>query len=506
MMTTGLEVISKMGFQDDIKAGHYNSLLIRGESGKDTWQEMREEMREQELSAIHQEYRYSTIGNRRARMSMRDADWIPVGGDMQYSSFDLERIQSLLWWLYRNNWLCANVVDNFSYLIWGNGFSVQWGNDGQANRWKEIAQAIDWRMAQRERIQATMCFGEYFTLLLPLGDVESDSPQKIKSDIVGLDPWNVKEIVCDPAQPRIREKYCAGIDTWYRGDDVLHHRVKWMGNYRRGLPICLPVLDPLYWAEKALGNQHWVHHIRCRIPLIWRVTGGSEGVDAEKARVGTTLPKPGTVWFQNQGATAEFPNYNIKSTNTLEVYRGFVLATATGVGLPEFMVGASAEQSAYASLLAQESPTVQKIIDFQGIFRGDFRKIISALTGSDDFQIEVPPVVQRDLKSESEAYAIIFDRGMLSKQTFLGKLGLEWEGEEGEKEKLANEMQAEGAFIPGESEEMVANEYALSALRTDLRARYHKGTLEPLLVEIGKERGPEFVKEMCKWVSGNGNE
>jgi hypothetical protein len=460
-------------------------------------------MKEKELSQLD-EIKPQNM-SRMSKRAFDNRDWIPVGQQVDYSSFDLQRLQKLLWWLYRNNWLCANVIDNFTYLTFAGGFQVQWESTAKEEKWNKIAEQVRWKFRQREIMQACFAYGEWFTLLWPLSDPSSDTPQKIRTDLRGLDPWNVMEVVCEDGDPELVQGYRLDMEKVLPEWDVVHHRVKYLGNYKRGLPVCLPILDPLYYAEKYIGNIHWLYQIRSRVPMIWRVKGSPTDVDDEKARVGTTLPTPGTVWFQNEGATAEFPNLNLGSMQPIEVYRLFVLCASQGVGFPEFLVGASAEQSAYASLLVQKTPLSQKIRDFQELFRVDFRKLVIALTGDENFTIEIPPIMEDDIKAQVEAYTFLFDRGVLSKRTYAAKAGVEWDGEDGEKDRLANELGEDEGAVPGKDD--VDLEFAVQAMRAQLLkdAKSNHNHLTELATEIMNSRGKLYGESFLEWIKGGAN-
>ena len=183
------------------------------------------------------------------------------------------------------------------------------------------------------------------------------------------------------------------------------------------------------------------------------------------------------------------------------------MAAAQGTGLPEFLVAASAENSAYASLLAQESPTVRKIEHYQKAFRRDFRRIIEALTGSADFTISIPPVVSRDIKETAEAYGMLYDRQILSRKTYCEQLGIDWDGPDGEKVRLADDLTDDGGFVPPETEmavaatrDVMADDFAAAALRSRLRT--NRDEFVTVSAELMDQRGKAFAVDFMSWVMG----
>jgi hypothetical protein len=405
-----------------------------GEGGPDPWAEAREEWKQRELK--------ETLGG--TTVNDEGGSWIRTGGVDGYGYFDLSRIQKLCWWYYRNNPFAKNVLENYTYLTVGEGFTPEFDSTTMQKAWdKEVAPKIKWQQKHRIWVRNTYAWGEYFLTTYPKRSTWNSKQPVAKQLVRGIDPWNIFEVKTKPGDPETITGYAQTNKKVMNPLDVIHLRINYMGNYNRGLPVLLPVLDGLYYAEKFLGNRHWINHIRARIPAVRKVLGGARDVANEKTRL-QNLPKPGTYAVENQGTEWQYPDYNIRAGDAKDDYRNFVLVIASGTNLPEFLVHSTAENSAYASLLAQESPTVRMFMAYQQLFATYFSELIAQLMGTTDFTIKVPPVVPRDVDSVAKAFAMAVDKGACSLQTFAEKLGLKWKGKDGELERMRQEGTASG--------------------------------------------------------------
>lgn len=391
-----------------------------------------------------------------AVIAAEDAGWVRVGSQSGAATdaFYLgnrDQMVRFLFWLYGHNPFARNAVDVYTTFTIGEGFRVVWGTHEAQDRWDALAEEVEWEMRLRQTIHHTYLLGEYFPLVLPLTarvtrqdgkiiaaqDFERnpDRPRLLR----GLTPEQVARIITR-GDPEFDSGSTADADTvigYLRNDgqtilgaaDVIHTRYERIGNLTRGMSILYPVLKYLRFSEKWFENRHWLNFVRARIPAIRKVAGGSARVDAEKVR-SQTLPPPGSVVFENMATDWKFPEMNLEADDARHDGRAILLAISAGLGLPEFVLTADASNANYSGAFAAESPMVKKFETLQAVWLPQIRRIIVALTGSDDFEVSAGEIIRRNLKQLVEPYVLLLDRGVVSRQTVATKAGLDWTVEE----------------------------------------------------------------------------
>jgi len=448
-------------FRDRVESGAFDKMVLGIGLGAGSAFEQDVMMNLLESQAVREAETIASIG-------AEDSKWVAWSGGGDYGNIDLPQIQQMCWWYYRNSPFGKNIIENYTFLTVGEGFDAEFDKDADAKRWKDRAEEIGWYNEHRTWVRSTFGFGEVPLVLFPLTGRMNGKPGK-KTAVRMYNPWQISDVVTKAGDPKAIRYYKKVDGSKINPRDVIHMRINYMGNYKRGLPVLLPVLKPLYYAQKFLTNRHWINHVRARIPAIRKVQGGRTQVQAEKARL-QVLPKPGTYAIENKTTEWQYPDYKIHAADAKDDYRHNILAAASGVNLPEFLVHSTAENSAYASLLAQESPTVRMFQDFQKLFANWFRPIIAAFSETENFVMKIPLVVPRNLKEAGEAYGRAEIQGACSKRTYAEKLGLTWTGKDGELERMAEEgfspVTSQGDF-PGAADADEPEECLIQRLESD---------------------------------------
>jgi len=236
--------------------------------------------------------------------------------------------------------------------------------------------------------------------------------------------------------------------------------------------------------------------------------GSSAGITRKK------VPASGTVAVHGSNETWTWNNPNVNAEGCKEDGRQLRLNIGAGVQIPEFMLTSDASNANFASTLVSESPFVKMIEFFQTqIFEPEYQqqaredikygiqqKVLSATSTETVLQAEVenevkaireaskysstpwildeqeeaikseptnyverscptktavdiawPPIVSRDLKAETDSYAIHDEQGYASKQTISGKLGYEYEEEKRLMEKADREKESKTTPEPDQA-------------------------------------------------------
>ncbi|TAL42078.1 MAG: phage portal protein, partial [Salinibacterium sp.] len=413
--------------------------------------------------------------NQSLGIAAEDAGWISAGigisaAQSAFGTSSREQMVRYLYWLYGHHPLAKNIISHYVNLTIGEGFKVLWKKETDRTRWRQIASEVKWARRVRRTIRMTYLLGEWFSVFFPLTQQvqrgedgklqingELDAPRNPDEPVLlrGLGPDQIMKVITrgDDDYDRGTTPDAENVIAYARRDDqhflgagdVIHHRTEEIGNLTRGQSVIYPVLKYLRYWDKFVDNRHWLNHMRARIPLVRKVTGGAARVSAQAARE-QTLPPPGTMLTENQGTSIEFPTLNLDAQDAQHDGRTIVMAIAAGVNLPVYFVISDAADTNYAGLMASDSPVVAM---FEGLQEDywipDLAEMVEMLTGAgdDEFSVEAGAVMKRNIKTISDACTPLVDRFIMSRQSAAQKMGLDWDEE---RERIALERSEEAGF------------------------------------------------------------
>lgn len=404
-----------------------------------------------------------------AALAIEDVGWIPVGGGGAQAMLggrinDRPSLLAKCAALYYQDPIARNIVNTYTFFLLGEGFTVSFGNDAKDAEFAAWAEENEWEERVETAVRTTCLLGEAFLLMQPwrtLAGVGHDGPTSGPTEAVSgevtqleaksfrvLDPFRLSAIKVNPQDADDVWGYGLAGDggrvTWIDPRDVVQIRFDRMGGVVHGVPILMPAIVPLTQLGKFAENRYYLNWIRSRFPAIRKITGGTTSVAEEKTRTTyASLPKPGTVVFEKGPVEWQFPSLNIGASDVWDDWRTIVLRIAAAVSLPEYLVVMDASNSNFSSTLVAESPV-------HHLFRSLQRSIACALEAAverffpgSDVEVVPSPVVPRELDKKAMAVSAMLDRGVMSKRTAAGEMGLEWDGPDGERMRLEKER-AEG--------------------------------------------------------------
>ena len=242
--------------------------------------------------------------------------------------------------------------------------------------------------------------------------------------------------------------------TWVDGDSVQHRRANVDSNVKRGFPLLTPVRKNLRRAEKLLRNMSVVAEIQSAIALIRRhQTTEREAIrqfvqnqatkqvtDAETGQVQTFRHfSPGTIIDSGSNTEYQFPASAIDASKYILVLQAELRAIASRLVMPEFMLTSDASNANYASTMIAEGPAVRMFERLQHEIIGEDRQLFKSVIREAIYQNllpektlqkvsihAIPPMLAaRDRLNEAKADAILYNLGVLSKETLSMRYGLD---------------------------------------------------------------------------------
>ena len=482
-----------MGFTDDVASGRQDHLLISSSPGR-VFEDPFARAEAQALAAAVHEGRldpsamFEAIlsgpgsnhaistpgGSQHHALAAEDAGWIMSGEEGGAAaafvpSSGREQMTRYLYWLMGHDPIASNVINVYTSLTIGEGFKIAWKSDSKAKRWKQKARQVGWARYLRKLIKHTYGLGEWFTTLLPIRgslDASEGNLQVTMRDgggsgprqaLRGLSPEEVLDVIYrghpDYDPTNTNDPDAGEVLGYVRNDerrtkvaasDMIHHTFDDIGNLTRGTSVLYPVLKWLRRYDKHAENRYWLNHVRARVPLVRKVTGGQAHVAGEANRH-QKLPAPGTMVTENMATSYEFPDLNIKAEDAQHDQRQNIESIAAGVHLPVYLVISNPSDSAFAALIAQDAGVQSMFEGLQeDVWVPYITQLVSELTGEGEDQFDVIPgeIVKRNMKQLADAYGTMLDRGVMSKRTARERLDLD---PEVEAERVKKERETEDA-------------------------------------------------------------
>ena len=393
--------------------------------------------------------------------------WMTAGGIIGLTETGLKTVRDECRSLALSNEFAINALENRINFVVGQGHRYHVVPKDDTNidvaeqtqgLLDEFLDRNDWTRRQQEIMRRQDRDGEVFLRLFPcrkslmqIRFVEPDqvfSPKRLADD-----PTSTFGIRTD--RNDVETVYGYWIDEqWIEADAIQHRKSNVDGNVKRGVPLFYPVRKNLRRAEKLLRNMSVVAEIQSAIALIRKHSaGGTESIrqfvrnqaDGASASAVTGKTKtfqhfsPGTIIDSGGGTEYEFPIAAIDASRYILVLQAELRAIASRLVMPEFMLSSDASNANYSSTMVAEGPAVRMFERMQHQVIADdlrlFRKALQigidgGLLPTDTLRKvsihAIPPILAvRDRFKEAKADQILFDLGVLSKQTLAMRYGLD---------------------------------------------------------------------------------
>jgi hypothetical protein len=250
------------------------------------------------------------------------------------------------------------------------------------------------------------------------------------------------------------------IDGQYvEAGEIQHRKANVDQNVKRGLPLFYPVRKNLRRAEKLLRNMSVVAEIQSAIALIRRHRTGNRAAmqqfiqqqaDGSTTAPGSTRPTPvkrygpGTILDAHADVDYEFPAAALDASSFVTVLQAELRAIAARLVMPEFMLTSDASNANFSSTMIAEGPAVRMFERWQKqLIDADLhvmrRVIDNAMSAGRlpqdawpliEIQAVAPSVHVRDRLQEAKQSEIEFAQGVLSRQTWCQRSGLDFDQEQ----------------------------------------------------------------------------
>ena len=330
--------------------------------------------------------------------------------------------------LYHLNPLAGNIIDTYSFYTMGNrGLSVTWKDETAQSWWSMLEKRNQWIFLTKDITTLTYVAGESYLISFPLSEVPSNN-NGIKLDLIEVYPTEISEIETHPDDRRKALSYKRVVDFQekrYSPEDVIHLKVRALGNAIHGRPILERVLIPLIMYDDWLMSMVNLTRMRSRIPLIRYRQGMKRSEFPIKS-----LPEAGSVIDAHEGVERwEFPSLNLNASDTVTVGEEIKRSISAGVSLPLYMT--TGEGSSMDVIDATPLALFQSM---QGLFRERFSELIKMMMPEQYAQeppiVKFPEVDLRGFDERARAVMEEFSSGLRSKRSTQLSLGLNPQEEE----------------------------------------------------------------------------
>jgi len=407
---------------------------------------------EKEVSFIKERAGYTsggipTSGGRMGQLGAEDFGWNRVGGESNYDAYtNRVYMSSYLAHKFHNDPIARNIVASYTFFTFGGGFQISFEDENRQAEFEGWSDEREFVNFQRKLLQEQFLFGNAPVVMYPLTwENPPENIDELPGIIPEVRPTEAQEYRYLP-DSRLKRVHRSESDyekvLAYEFDgiglvapcDVVSFQVDPIGTGSRGASVLTPVLVDLVQIQKFAEARFYLNLTRSRLPVIRKVHNSTAGKNAL-----TSLPQAGRVLRIGHGEDIVFPSLNVDGSGVYDDYRMLMLRIASGVSLPEYLVGQDASNGNYASALVAESPAHNLFRSFQRVFSRRLKRLLTEL-GWADATIEPPSVVPRNMKNEALAMKIALDARLVSRQTASEKLGFDWQ----------TEMTRFDANIPGE--------------------------------------------------------
>jgi hypothetical protein len=403
--------------------------------------------------------------------------------------------------LYYQNGTAKGVIDTMLHFVIGKEAAINAVDEDEKvqNYWYAWADANAWDLRSKEIIKRTLRDGEAFMRWFNPAATTGPRCQAIRflnpSEIcptasgeptfgIETDPNDVEKVIryhrqWTDSSNRQHEEY---VDA----KEIDHLKILVDSDVKRGVSFLIACMPYLRHYDQWLKDRIILNRVRHFFHVLVKPQGISvdslksqfSDVTGKTASGGTAkkkLPKTGSVLVA-KGVDYEYPTLNINAPDTKDDGRAIQLMICAATCLTEYVVRGDASNANFASTMVSESPMVRMFEAYQDFFEKYFHRlfkrvidygiysgqvptkttVIVTKNGKErkvvgptctDCQVEFATLIHRDLKAETEAYAIHENQGWASRRTIRGKLGYDdtEEDDQIEKERTDDEERTRAA-------------------------------------------------------------
>jgi len=391
------------------------------------------------------------------------ADWVVVGGSGETPISDavtLDEVRNKCRDLYYNSPTGHGIIKTLVKFVVGRGIDVRPVAEDEGMRKLVQREWAKWRRREKflfrqyELVRRTFRDGEAF-IRFGTGThgltIRFLDPAKIKPDSNGEPSWGIRTDP-DDVERVISYRYD---DRDIPADEILHVKIGVDANIKRGLPFFWACHKRIKQYDSWLMDRLVLNKIRTAIALVRTHEGAGPSaitsfVEAQatgtvrkaEGTLRTKKLRPGTIIDVPGGVKYEFLSPNIDARDVRDDGRAILLTIAAGGGLAEYMVSADASNANYASTMVAESPAVKEFELWQALFADALLDIyekwfekaratgILPANATSEAMTEAPPLVSRDVFRFARGCQILFEAGIMSRQTWQQRAGLDPEVED----------------------------------------------------------------------------
>jgi len=250
-------------------------------------------------------------------------------------------------------------------------------------------------------------------------------------------------------------------------EEIIHLKINCDSDQKRGVSILRVVAKRIKQYDDWLEDRIVLNKVRSAIALVKKVESSAAKIKSlregqlsdnlSETRNKLKMPARGTVITAGKGIEYEMLSPNINATDVKDDGRAMISSIAAGVGFPEMLVSGDWSNSNFASSQVAQNPFIREIEDWQDYFSTFYKRLYkmvieNGIEHSDlpsdtptECTVEFPPLVLAELKALAEAYEILLKYKIISRKTFAGKMGLDFDLE---KAYIEGDAEFDNMFAP----------------------------------------------------------
>lgn len=365
--------------------------------------------------------------------------------------------------LYHTNLHARNIIRTLTKFTFGKGPTIIPEDDDPngdvLDNWKHFKKINKWNLKEKELGTRTFRDGETFSRIFRDEDskdvfVRFVRPTEIKNPTAKRLPANTTQgIQTDPDDVETIISYYrtdsqGNLIARIMADDMIHVKIFADSDQKRGTSILSVCAKTLREYEGWLQDRIYLNKVRSAIALIRKVPGSAANVKGirdensgdESSKVQKAM-RGGTIITASKGITYEMLSHNINASDVKDDGRAMLLSISAAVGFPEQIFTADYSNANYSSSLIAQNPFVREIEDWQDFFDTYYKQVFEIVTQhavdqgdlpegtNTECNISWPPMISADLETIAKAFEILFRFKVVSKRTWMEKMGLNPETE-----------------------------------------------------------------------------
>jgi len=352
--------------------------------------------------------------------------WIKMGGGTD-EELDVDRYEQMeeAYKAYRFDPRARNIVETYASYILGNGYSIKFDNEDEADQWKDFCAENNFDEKFPDAVRMMLVRGEHFFWIFEGDSYATPQIRHLPANEVG----DIKTADGDPEKVQLyigRDDYYG--KTW-TPEKLIHLRILTFGQ-QRGHGILEPILSDLTKKRKYHNSQTVLMQILASLPIIRKGPWTSEQIASRKNDF-SSLPPPGAVITTSNREDWAVPDHPGARMNWRDQGRSLDLSIAAGAGLPYFMVFEDSSDSNYSATLVAEAPAIRRFNDIRNSMIGSLRELVKRVVKPEgEFTVSFYPIVSRETDKQVRAWMEPYIMSAISWVTAMEKMGIDPEEEE----------------------------------------------------------------------------